>query len=478
MNKQKQAFTLVELIVVITILAILWTIAFISLQWYSRDSRDSVRISDMSSIKTTLELFHLWAGKYPITTDGTPVLYSWTEAWTQGNFWEATVTNVDKFDKIPTDPLMDRQYVYSVTHSKQEYEIAWIVEWDTIWLNSELINEAIAWDKISKIKITWNYNGKFLKLSTWWVDYVLSVPSIITSTGGTLDYILDNNGLAYNWYSNLPLQYDGSPYATMWESPEITLVNAWSVVAYSGSFDTLAEDSVAWDTARTDLITNGQDAYTWTVIADEYEIAEIITVDLTDTWAVDYIAKVVVNIDLWWNITIPVNETSGWFDGGWPTPSRFAWYDEVWSLPEIHFTYLSTGDDLVIDDDISSNVTGPWLIALSWNWFSYIHRPEWWAYSGIEYADIQISKIELWSPLVEVDLSSLTLFAGEYDATSWTIRNTDWNSPMVIQTLVLSWDLYRVTFTATELTYSGWWAAPSAMPIDLDWSEWWWWWEG
>ena len=32
MNKQKQAFTLVELIVVITILAILWTIAFISLQ--------------------------------------------------------------------------------------------------------------------------------------------------------------------------------------------------------------------------------------------------------------------------------------------------------------------------------------------------------------------------------------------------------------------------------------------------------------
>jgi len=34
----KKAFTLVELIVVITILAILWTIAFISLQGYSRVS--------------------------------------------------------------------------------------------------------------------------------------------------------------------------------------------------------------------------------------------------------------------------------------------------------------------------------------------------------------------------------------------------------------------------------------------------------
>lgn len=40
-NKYKniKAFTLVELIVVITILAILWTIAFISLQWYTRDAR-------------------------------------------------------------------------------------------------------------------------------------------------------------------------------------------------------------------------------------------------------------------------------------------------------------------------------------------------------------------------------------------------------------------------------------------------------
>jgi len=32
-NNKNQAFTLVELIVVITILAILWSIAFISLQW-------------------------------------------------------------------------------------------------------------------------------------------------------------------------------------------------------------------------------------------------------------------------------------------------------------------------------------------------------------------------------------------------------------------------------------------------------------
>ncbi|MDD2907427.1 MAG: InlB B-repeat-containing protein, partial [Candidatus Gracilibacteria bacterium] len=49
-NKIKKAFTLVELIVVITILAILGTIAFINLQGYSISARDSKRISDINNI--------------------------------------------------------------------------------------------------------------------------------------------------------------------------------------------------------------------------------------------------------------------------------------------------------------------------------------------------------------------------------------------------------------------------------------------
>ncbi|MDD3145345.1 MAG: type II secretion system protein [Candidatus Gracilibacteria bacterium] len=47
----KKAFTLVELIVVITILAILGTIAFINLQGYSTGARDSKRLSDINNIQ-------------------------------------------------------------------------------------------------------------------------------------------------------------------------------------------------------------------------------------------------------------------------------------------------------------------------------------------------------------------------------------------------------------------------------------------
>lgn len=55
MKKMQKGFTLVELIVVITILAILGTIAFISLQGYSQDARDSKVTSDVRSLASAIE---------------------------------------------------------------------------------------------------------------------------------------------------------------------------------------------------------------------------------------------------------------------------------------------------------------------------------------------------------------------------------------------------------------------------------------
>jgi len=52
MNK---AFTLVELIVVITILAILWTLGFVSFQWYSQDAKWSKVLSDIKSLSSVIE---------------------------------------------------------------------------------------------------------------------------------------------------------------------------------------------------------------------------------------------------------------------------------------------------------------------------------------------------------------------------------------------------------------------------------------
>ncbi len=56
MKKLQKGFTLVELIVVITILAILGTIAFISLQGYSQDAKNSKVSSDLKTLASAIEI--------------------------------------------------------------------------------------------------------------------------------------------------------------------------------------------------------------------------------------------------------------------------------------------------------------------------------------------------------------------------------------------------------------------------------------
>jgi len=44
-------------------------------------------------------------------------------------------SNVGKLDKIPTDPLSDKKYAYSTTSTRQEMQLAGIMEGDDIALS-------------------------------------------------------------------------------------------------------------------------------------------------------------------------------------------------------------------------------------------------------------------------------------------------------------------------------------------------------
>ena len=58
-NKISKWFTVVELVVVITILSILWSIAFVAIWWYQMNARNSKRSFDLSSISKEVEMLNI-----------------------------------------------------------------------------------------------------------------------------------------------------------------------------------------------------------------------------------------------------------------------------------------------------------------------------------------------------------------------------------------------------------------------------------
>ena len=308
MTKQKQAFTLVELIVVITILAILWTIAFISLQWYSKDARDSIRISDTSNMKTSLELFHLNAGKYPLPDDNGSLTYSWNTLFYQWYFWDNVIKNISRnMTEVPRDPLTGKRYIYSVSNNRNELEILSLLEWDWIALNI-IWQTSAAWTEVIPI-ITWNYNGLFIKTSA----HIVPIPSII-------------NTEVRNWVTSEITQLTlESTVIDRWDNvPE-----QWNVVASTWS--------LIWLVLTWALIPDADaDDETKAAVIEVIKAAYVSETALNTNWVYNYVLNESVdNATLAWLFdTIVLNETIRVI-----TPSFTCW-DSVSAWWETYTTTL------------------------------------------------------------------------------------------------------------------------------------------
>ena len=306
MHKQKiKAFTLVELIVVITILAILGTIAFISLSWYSTSARDSTRISDISSMKSSLELYELDAGNYPLATNGVNITYSGTIVWNQWTFWETVKSITSKLNKIPTDPLTDKEYTYSTISTRNEYEIWAMMEWDDISYisNQNTVNAALS---EALAYTSWNYNSVMTKTLSGSNCTVFSLPTILTNDTSVTDLqqIVTEKRFVYAWYKNLPWSLKWSKFNHEWWFD----FQPQKLVAYSdtGSCNTLINDTTAsWTTARVNLLKNLQDSYSGSVIQNDGEInnivKKVIDVNNPSTDVNNYVWDLVNNNFKWWH---------------------------------------------------------------------------------------------------------------------------------------------------------------------------------
>ena len=97
MTSSQKAFTLIELIVVITILAILGAIGFTVLTGYFAGARDSARLADMNSIYGQVNLALGVDGQLPMPENYRTVMLSGTTITYQGYAGKTTLSTI-KFE--------------------------------------------------------------------------------------------------------------------------------------------------------------------------------------------------------------------------------------------------------------------------------------------------------------------------------------------------------------------------------------------
>ncbi len=110
MKKFNKGFTLVELMIVITVIAILATIAVVSFTRVQKQARDTKRKGDLRALATGLQAYYTEKQAYPTAVQGTAVL---------------TPTYVPV---IPTDPQSKASYTYTNDATNNTYGLCATLE--------------------------------------------------------------------------------------------------------------------------------------------------------------------------------------------------------------------------------------------------------------------------------------------------------------------------------------------------------------
>jgi prepilin-type N-terminal cleavage/methylation domain-containing protein len=118
---QKKAFTLTELIVVITILTILGSIGFVSLTNFNTKTRDAKRLTDVRTVQTGLSTRQSAGMSLPIPDMPTNILSSGSITLIQWYVWTGVVWNIRMNTPPPIDDTTALPSIIYATNPKQTH---------------------------------------------------------------------------------------------------------------------------------------------------------------------------------------------------------------------------------------------------------------------------------------------------------------------------------------------------------------------
>jgi len=104
-----RGFTLIELVVVISILAVLSGVVIPRVSSHQRSARDARRLADIKTLRNAVEQFHMDRGEYPV-----PRANSFKGQWevsTDENFLEV-LREEGYLDREFSDPINDESFHY------------------------------------------------------------------------------------------------------------------------------------------------------------------------------------------------------------------------------------------------------------------------------------------------------------------------------------------------------------------------------
>lgn len=120
-KNKKNGFSLIELLVVLTIIAILSGAALAALTGFRASARDTKRVSDLRNTQNYLELYFNKCGRYPGDAScGNTNPTNWAGLTT-------ALGAVMDSNKVPKDPISTRVYYYGVDTTVGQEGLRYII---------------------------------------------------------------------------------------------------------------------------------------------------------------------------------------------------------------------------------------------------------------------------------------------------------------------------------------------------------------
>jgi prepilin-type N-terminal cleavage/methylation domain-containing protein len=126
MRKNIYAFTLVELIVVITIVGILSTVGFVSYSGYLTSARDSNRYSQMTKLSDSLQVYAA-TKSLPLPDDYVEITNSGSVIAYQGYVGTDVLETID-YTNGGKDPKDDSYFTYMLSKDRKSLQLLALME--------------------------------------------------------------------------------------------------------------------------------------------------------------------------------------------------------------------------------------------------------------------------------------------------------------------------------------------------------------